>query len=121
MAIALKLPLSLDSADGFTMIKDYRTLIKQNFKMLLLTNPGERIMSPSYGVGINQFLFSNFDQATFSNIETRIRTQTQTYLPVVQIEQIEMDSTAIDSNTLQIRIKYAIPSLNYTDFIDFTI
>ena len=121
MSLALKLPLSRNSGDGFTMIKNYRELIKQNFKMLLLTNPGERIMAPNYGVGINQFLFSNFDQATFNSIESKIRSQTSAYLPIIQIEEIAVDSTAMDSNTLALQIKYAIPTLNYTDLLEFTI
>ena len=59
-SLAPKLPLTLDSGDGYTSIKILKTMIKQNFKMLILTNPGERVMNPDFGVGIRQFLFENF-------------------------------------------------------------
>ena len=47
---APKLPLTQDSGDGFTLIKDFETMIRQNLKMLILTIPGERVMDPEYGV-----------------------------------------------------------------------
>ncbi len=59
-SLAVKLPLTPDSGDGFTMIKGLRALIKQNFKMLLLTIPSERVMEPEFGVGLKRFLFQNF-------------------------------------------------------------
>ena len=59
-SIGVRLPLTLDSTDGFGMIKTIRDMIKQNLKMLVLTNPGERVMEPDFGVGISQFLFGNF-------------------------------------------------------------
>ena len=36
----VRLPLRGDTDDGYTMIKDLKTMVVQNFKMLLLTNPG---------------------------------------------------------------------------------
>ena len=84
-SLALKLPITKDSIDGFTMIKDFRTLIRQNFKMLLLTIPGERIMAPSFGVGLSAYLFSQFTQSTFNRIESKIIEQAAIYLPVISI------------------------------------
>ena len=71
-SLSVKLPLVRDIADGFLMIKDFPTLVKQNFKMLILTNPGERIMIPDFGVGIRQYLFENFSEVTYSRIENKI-------------------------------------------------
>jgi hypothetical protein len=39
-------PMSPSETDGFTVNKKIETIIKQNFKMLLLTMPGERVMDP---------------------------------------------------------------------------
>ena len=55
-----KLPLAYDSTqDGnYALNKTLIDTIRQNLKMLLLTNPGERIMMPNFGVGIRTYLFS---------------------------------------------------------------
>ena len=50
--LAVKLPLFYDPVDGpYTLLKTMREVGAQNLKMLVLTNPGERIMNPDFGVG----------------------------------------------------------------------
>jgi phage baseplate assembly protein W len=60
------LPLTLDGQDGFVNIKDFGHLIKQNLKMLVLTNPGERIMMPNFGIGLKKILFELKKMVSFS-------------------------------------------------------
>ena len=50
--LAPKLPLYRDDLDGYALIKDYGELVAQNFKMLMFTSPGERIMDARFGFGI---------------------------------------------------------------------
>ena len=120
-SLAVKVPLTRDSIDGFTMIKDIKTLIKQNFKMLLLTNPGERVMEPEFGVGMRRFLFANFTQETFNSIETDIRTQVSTYLPIISILEISFGAPEAMPNSLDANIRYLIPAINVEDLLEFTI
>ena len=35
-SLSVKLPITRNTIDGFAMIKDFQTLVKQNFKMLVL-------------------------------------------------------------------------------------
>lgn len=120
-SLAPKLPLTLDSGDGYTSIKMFKGLIKQNFKMLILTNPGERVMNPDFGVGIRQFLFENFQSDVYARIDTKIREQVSRYLPIVSIKSIEFGTGGIDDNSLGIRLEYTIPDIAVTDLLEFTI
>ena len=120
-SIGPKLPLTLDSGDGFTSIKRLKTMIKQNFKMLILTNPGERVMDPEFGVGIRQFLFENFQSDVYARIEEKIRDQVNFYLPVVSIISIEFGRLNQDQNLLALRLEYAIPDISTRDLLEFTI
>ena len=120
-SLAVQLPLTKDSIDGFKMIKDFRTLIKQNFKMLLLTNPGERIMEPSFGIGIQTFLFSNFSESTYSDIEDKILQQVAIYMPVISIHGMNFKANELIDNRLDIQIQYSIPTLNVKEMLEFTI
>jgi phage baseplate assembly protein W len=56
---APKLPLELDENGNFIKIEDSLSNIKQKLKMLILTNPGEKLMDPEFGVGIRRFLFES--------------------------------------------------------------
>jgi uncharacterized protein len=120
-SIGPKLPLTLDSGDGFTSIKKLKTMIKQNLKMLILTNPGERVMDAEFGVGIKQFLFENFQSDVYTRIDQKIREQINLYLPVVSIIKIEFGRTNQDQNILGIRLEYAIPDISTSDLLEFTI
>ena len=120
-SLAIKLPLIRDDVDGFETVKSFRSLVKQNFKMLLLTDRGERVMEPNYGVGLKKYLFENFDQSTFSRIETDILEQVSIYMPIVAIQEISFQPSNQFSNRLNIKIAYAIPEIAAKDLLQFTI
>ena len=67
-SFSVALPLCRDTTDGFVMIKKFKTLVRQNLKMLILTVPGERIMDPEFGVGLKTYLFQNFHEGTLAEI-----------------------------------------------------
>jgi phage baseplate assembly protein W len=120
-SIAVRLPLTLDSADGFGMLNTIRSVIKQNLKMLILTEPGERIMEPEFGVGMKRYLFQNFSDDVYSEIDSRIREQVAEYLPDVAIKRINFFLIEPDSNNIAFKLEYSIPSIAVTDLLEFTI
>jgi len=120
-SFSVALPLRRDTSDGFVMIKTFPKLIRQNLKMLILTNPGERIMEPDFGVGLRTYLFQNFNEGTYAEIEAKIKEQVAKYLPVVTIIGLGIDTSGQDSNQLKISLKFAIPNIGATDLLQFTI
>jgi phage baseplate assembly protein W len=120
-SFSVALPLRRDTSDGFVMIKTFPKLIRQNLKMLILTNPGERIMEPGFGVGLQTYLFQNFTEGTYAEIEAKIKEQVAKYLPVVTIIGLGIDTSGQDSNQLKISLKFAIPNIGATDLLQFTI
>lgn len=120
-SLGVKLPLARDASDGYGMIKSFKTMIKQNFKMLILTSPGERIMEPAFGIGLKKYLFENFNEGVFAKIERDIFNQTEIYLPMIAINEIRFNTALMDENQLGIQIRYSIPNLNIQDLLEFTI
>ncbi len=45
ISIGVKIPLAYSTVSGFDSLLTIKETYKQNFKMLLLTDPGERIMN----------------------------------------------------------------------------
>ena len=119
--LGIKLPITRSDINGFTMIDNFHSLIRQNLKMIILTNPGERVMIPDFGVGIQSYLFQNFSETTYTEIENNIKEQVATYLPVVSISELSFDSSDPDANTLQVSLRYFIPALGIKDLLEFTI
>tara|TARA_R110002074_G_scaffold108023_1_gene233280 strand:+ start:2933 stop:3301 length:369 start_codon:yes stop_codon:yes gene_type:complete len=114
-----ELPLRKDKTQpGYQHISELRELVKQNMKMVILTNPGERVMMPDFGVGITGLLFENIsDLDTIQFYEGRISKQISTYLPYVNVMGIAFDESEIDSNKVSVRISYEIPSLDEEDVL----
>jgi len=105
------------------MLKDFRKLIAQNLKMLVLTNPGERVMEPGFGVGIRTLLFENYNNGAFEKARDAINKQTAKYMPAVKVVQVLFDDSAAnqDRNILGIQIYYAVPDIGMTEMLQFTI
>jgi uncharacterized protein len=110
-----QIPLSLDSEDGFAMIKDLKSNIKQNLKMLLLTNPGERIMLPRFGVGMRKYLFETSGDDVYAQIDARIREQVSIFLPYLQIKRIKFSSD--NENKISLTIFYSVPRISLNDVL----
>jgi hypothetical protein len=121
-----KLPLTYDSVDGFyKLTKTIKEMAAQNFKMLVLTSPGERVMDPDFGVGLRKYLFENRDEGLEEDIELRIQKQAQKYLPYIEILDIAVtgfDDAIVpspeDFNTLGVSISYRITSINVIDTLN---
>ena len=117
--LTLKLPVAVDDADGLKLIKNFPDLVEQNLKNLLLTLPGERIMDPTFGVGLSKFLFEQNDPITYAEIQAKIQQQVQKYLPFVIINNITFTSSATSDGVLPISGPAADPnyvglSITYT-------
>ena len=120
-SLSIRLPLRRDSDDGYKMIKSIQSMVKQNFKMLLLTIPGERVMIPEYGVGLPRYLFELHSSNLEQNISSKINQQVDRYMPYLRIDNMQFNTLANEPSSLHIEITYSIPSLNFRDLLALTI
>lgn len=116
-----KIPYTRDTIDGFSTNKTALETIRQDLKMLLLTNPGERMMNPDYGIGIRRYLFEQKTSQTNSVLISKIQEQTNTYMNFVTISNIDISDIGESENSIYIKIEYYIPTLNAKDQIDLSL
>ena len=124
--ISPKLPLTLSVEEGpYTSLKELKDVVKQNLTMLLLTIPGERIMDPNFGVGLDRFLFEPNDRSVVLEIGSRIETQLQRYMPFLAVKDFYFDDGTNDIktnlNTLNMTIVYYINPLAEEDVLSINI
>tara|TARA_Y100000310_G_scaffold344601_2_gene458245 strand:+ start:2562 stop:2972 length:411 start_codon:yes stop_codon:yes gene_type:complete len=123
------LPLVVTSADGaYGLIKVAYEALVQDFKNLVLTSPGEKIMDPEFGVGIRNFLFEPQDSLIYDEIHGRVEEQVAKYLPSIKILGMEFnvsnDTTAsdmIDNGILYVKIVFRITTLDLTSSLIVTL
>tara|TARA_Y100000034_G_scaffold117655_1_gene157353 strand:+ start:887 stop:1330 length:444 start_codon:yes stop_codon:yes gene_type:complete len=85
--------------------------VKNNIKMLLMTEKGERFLQPNMGMNFRRFLFEQFTDDTRIAIENEIVDTFSFWLPFVEIRDIEIfmgDDDAVGKNRLSIKVLFNI-------------
>ena len=84
--------------------------VKNNIRLLLQTELGERTMQPFLGMNLRQFIFEQITEDVKIQIENNIVDVFETWLPFVELKdiQISSDSVTEDSNKISINIVFSI-------------
>tara|TARA_Y100000004_G_C8726357_1_gene332325 strand:- start:49 stop:441 length:393 start_codon:yes stop_codon:yes gene_type:complete len=116
------LPLTVNNTDGpYRLNKTIPEVAKQNLMMVLLTNPGEKMMDPTFGVGISRFLFeSNISSraSLSSEIVGKINQQVNEHLPYITLQTVELLPYPNSENTLLLNLSYTIPGQDEKQFLN---
>ena len=92
-------------------------MLKFPLTNLLLTNPGEKISDPNYGVGLRQYLFENFSSNISPELEFQIEQGISRYLPYLRLDQVSTKESQ-DQNKLSIKIQYTILKTAETQILE---
>ena len=106
-----KYPLKQDSRFGFYgAITSTEESLNQDFKFLLLTEPGSWPMNPDLGIGLKKYLFENYSSESLSNIGSIIQNQLTAFLPRVRLISAEFNASSEqkEQNSLILKIRYLI-------------
>ena len=103
------------NGDGyFKTTKTTVDSIKNNIKLLLQTNTGERVFQPALGMNLRQLLFEPLDENLTIQMENNIVDTFERWLPFVELKNIEIerrDELSQVNINIQFNIKRAPNSL----------
>ena len=107
-----KFPLQRSNKGGvYAVNTTFKDTIQQNFKNLILTNNGERVMDVNFGVGIRSYFFEPKTAIISADISDKIHFQVKKYMPFITINSIEFTGGDDDSNLIGVAITYTIVPL----------
>ena len=112
VAIGVAFPFNADAVFNQTFTQ--KEQVKSNLINVLLTEPGERVNLPDFGVGLKNLLFETTIDTT--NLEARIDNQVQIYIPEITLISAETDFSP-DEHILYIKITYRYNPSNEVDAI----
>jgi phage baseplate assembly protein W len=107
----VSVPFMLDNKNGFAMTETLQDMVRQQIKMLFLTNPGERIRDIKFGIGIRKYLFENKNPILSSDIKAKINEQIKKYLSYVNINDIQIIMPD-DTEEMYVKFSYNVDFLN---------
>ena len=111
--IGLSLPfVKSDGIEGwFKSTETTLDAVKQNLKLLMMTEKGERLMQPNVGLNLRSYLFQQIDKNTIDSVKADLTASFERLLPFIMIKNIQIDVTQLDSigkNTMNIRVDFSL-------------
>ena len=101
--VTIGVAFPLDNVNMFKGTQTLKEQVKSNLINLLLTEPGERVNEPNFGVGLKNLLFEpNLDVEI---LKEKINTQIEFYIPTISLSGVDVNSVE-DEYKLFIVISY---------------
>ena len=91
-----------------------KELITGMLRQLFLTRKGERVMNPSFGLDLSQYVFSQMDITTFEIIRSDIMSQVRAFVPFLEIIRLQIfeSDSSIAENGILIKMTCKIKDVN---------
>lgn len=117
--IGIKTPMELgyDNSGPFKMHTSLEKQIKDNFRNMLQTNHGDRLMIYDFGANLAGLAFDLTTEAGDTSAINRIRNATSKYMPFINLLTFESVKKANDDTGLAsigVRVTYSIPTISTT-------
>tara|TARA_R110002167_G_scaffold282521_2_gene487776 strand:+ start:332 stop:763 length:432 start_codon:yes stop_codon:yes gene_type:complete len=94
--VAVGVTLPFDGPAVFNSSYNTKDQVKSNLINLLLTSPGERLLNPTFGVGIRQYLFEQtLDRET---IKLSITDGADIHIPEIEIVEVIIKRENMETN-----------------------
>ena len=111
-AIGVSLPFNGEGVFNSTYTTNEQ--VKSNLLNVILTEPGERVFKPNFGVGLRSHLFEN--NVNKDELTERIQNQISLYIPQIELTNVTVKK-ANDSHELYVGIFYRVKANQQTDAI----
>lgn len=122
--ISIKTPL-MKSDDGksslFNMHYKVEDMIHDNFKNMLMTNPGERLGRPDFGAGLTPLTMEYINSESYEEtVMMAIKRTSDLYMPFIELETFNSENFLVNSTEqlqqamtrVRIIVEYSVPKLS---------
>ena len=106
--IGLKLPMGYSDSGYFKQTKTTLQQAKHNIINLIKTIPGERLGQPAFGSDLHTILFEPMNEDFSEILEDSIRISMETWLPYINIKNIEITMPDYNINQVNITIDFGL-------------
>jgi hypothetical protein len=83
-------------ADGRVAWSDGEANVREAMRVILMTEPGERLRLPEFGAGLGRFLFEPNILATHTLMRQRIADALRRWEPRIQVLEVEVQADSVD-------------------------
>jgi phage baseplate assembly protein W len=95
-------------ADGRMAWSEGEANVRESIRVILMTEPGERLRLPAFGAGLGRFLFEPNIVATHTLVKQRIGDALKRWEPRIQLEGVEVQADGVDPQAAIATITYRL-------------
>lgn len=88
------------------------TDVEQAIRLILSTAPGERVMRPDFGCGIQEFTFATLDTTTTTLIEDAVRDALTEWESRIDVLAVDARLADRETGRLEIEVRYRVRRTN---------
>ena len=100
------------AADGDVTLAVYEDDIRQAIRLILESNPGERVMRPDFGAGLRALVFEPINTTTLSLVRYRVEQALIVWEPRIEVMDVAVTANPDTRGRLDIDIRYRVRAVN---------
>lgn len=116
----LAFPPRLDATGRLAWAVGHQS-VRESIRIVLTTEPGERLMLPAFGAGLRTFLFEPNVPSTHRLIEERIGFALRRWEPRIAVESVTVRPHPDDPVKAVVTVRYALVATQAPDVIELAV
>ena len=113
--------LPVPDASGQLKFRTLEESVREQIRVILLTRPGEQLMKPEFGAGLEQFLGEPNTVETRRRIRDRIQQSIEAWEPRVFLDRVEVFSSDAEPGQVRVEIFYRLRRTGAAQRIGLTV
>lgn len=102
-------PFHIGHDGGVAFVSDPYRAAFQHIIVVLLTQPGERVMLPEFGAPTGEYLFENLDESLAAEVSLRISQALSRWEGGVKIHDVSPRLDSLSEGALIVEINFSVP------------
>jgi uncharacterized protein len=82
--------------------------VRESIRVILATDPGERVMLPAFGAGLRTFLYEPNIPSTHRLIEERVTHALLRWEPRIRVDRIEVAADPVNRQQANVTVTYTL-------------
>jgi uncharacterized protein len=107
----LSFPVAVDPATSAIALAEYEEDIRQVIRIILDTDPGERVMRPDFGAGLRALVFEPINTHTLALARHRVEQALVLWEPRIDSVTVKVDARP-EQGLMTIEVRYRVRTTN---------
>ena len=86
--------------------------IRQAILLIMQTDPGERVMRPDFGAGLNALVFEPVNTTTLALVRHRVEQALTLWEPRINLVEVQVTTDENERNRVLIEVRYEVRATN---------